>query len=85
LSIERKDHVLKKLDIRGKMCPMTFVYTKLALEDMERGELLEVTLDFPSALKNIPENCEQQNLAEVINIKEVESAKKTWTILLERI
>lgn len=85
MSIEEKDHILKKLDIRGKMCPMTFVYTKLALEDMKSGELLEVILDFPSALKNIPENCKQQNLAEVINIKELESAKKTWALLLVRI
>ena len=84
MSIEQKTHVFK-LDIRGKICPMTFVYTKLALEDLKRGELLEVTLDFPSALKSIPKNCEQQNLAEVINIKEVKSTKKTWTILLERI
>ena len=25
---------IKELDIRGKVCPMTFVYTKLKLEEM---------------------------------------------------
>lgn len=25
-----------QLDIRGKMCPLTFVYTKLALEELKK-------------------------------------------------
>ncbi len=35
---------IQELDIRGKVCPMTFVYTKLKLEEMKSGELLKVIL-----------------------------------------
>ncbi|NHJ24812.1 MAG: sulfurtransferase TusA family protein [Candidatus Lokiarchaeota archaeon] len=76
---------MNRLDIRGKMCPMTFVYTKLALEELKKGELLEVILDFPSALKNIPESVKRQNLAEVINVKEVDPPKKTWVMVLKKL
>ena len=34
-----------KLDIRDKRCPSTFLYTKLALEQLEQGELLDVRID----------------------------------------
>nr|MDO8117124.1 sulfurtransferase TusA family protein [Candidatus Sigynarchaeota archaeon] len=35
----------KEIDLTGKICPMTFVYTKLALEQMHQGQLLMVLLD----------------------------------------
>ncbi|MEJ2250603.1 MAG: sulfurtransferase TusA family protein [Candidatus Lokiarchaeota archaeon] len=75
----------KKLDIRGRVCPMTFVYTKLALEDMEKGELLEVTLDFPAALKNIPKSCESQKIGKVIDVKVIESEKPQWIMKIRKI
>ena len=67
------------------MCPMTFVLTKLALEDLPKGEVLEVLLDFPSALKNIPENCKQQNLAELIEISEVKTSENEWLLKLKKL
>ena len=76
---------VNKIDIRGKMCPMTFVYTKLELEKIEPGTLLEVFLDFPPALKNIPESCKRQNLAEVVNKKLINSSKKEWLLTLKKI
>ena len=77
--------ITKKLDILGKVCPMTYVYTKLSLEKMNPGELLEVILDFPAAVKNIPKNAKQQNLGETIDIKEQLSPKKKWILIIKRI
>ncbi len=74
-----------QLDIRGKMCPLTFVYTKLALEELARGKILEVYLDFPAALKNIPENCKRQNIAELLEIKEHPSDKPDWIMILKKL
>ena len=34
--------VTEKLDVKGKMCPMPVVFTKLKLESMTAGQLLEV-------------------------------------------
>lgn len=77
--------ITKKLDIRGKLCPLTYVYTKLNLEKMEPGEILEVTLDFPAAVENVPKSAKQQNLGETLEIKEVNSDKKTWILIIKRI
>ncbi|MFX0027995.1 MAG: sulfurtransferase TusA family protein [Candidatus Hermodarchaeota archaeon] len=74
-----------KLDLRGKICPMTFVYTKLQLEKMNSGELLEVTLDFPAAIKNVPDSCKRQNLGETIEISETDKKKKEWILKIRKI
>lgn len=84
-SIENDINKIHKLDIRGKVCPMTFVYTKLALEKINPGEMLELTLDFPAAVKNVPDNCKRQNIGELMNIKEVDNKKKIWILLIKKI
>ncbi|MFW9938949.1 MAG: sulfurtransferase TusA family protein [Candidatus Thorarchaeota archaeon] len=77
--------IVKKLDIRGEVCPMTFVLTKLALEEIAQGNILEVVLDFPPATKNIPENCKRQGLAELIEIKELNPANNLWLLKLKKL
>jgi TusA-related sulfurtransferase len=75
----------RQLDIRGKVCPLNFVYTKLALEELKENSILEVLLDFKAALKNIPENCKRQGLAELIDVKETSSEKKEWIMILKKL
>ena len=75
----------KQIDIRGKLCPLTFVYTKLALEELEIDSILEVQLDFPPALKTIPNNCKRQCLAELLEIKEIPSDKTEWVMILKKL
>ena len=75
----------KKLDICGKVCPMTFIYTKLALEEMKTNEILEVLLDFPDAVKNVPDSCKRQDLAELIEVRALDSNKKTWKLLFRKL
>jgi sulfite reductase (ferredoxin) len=41
-------------DLRGIMCPMNYVKTKLKLEMMEAGERLEVWLDAGDPIRNVP-------------------------------
>jgi len=72
------------LDIRGKVCPMTFVYTKLELEKMNAGELLEIILDFPAAVKNVPNNCKRQGIGELLDVK-IFDDKKEWILLIKKI
>ena len=42
------------LDITRETCPMTFVKTKLKLESLERGDILEVFLKEGEPIKNVP-------------------------------
>src|SRR5438034_7556334 len=44
------------LDLRGVMCPINYVKTKLKLEMMEPGEVLEVWLDAGEPIKNVPQS-----------------------------
>ncbi|MFW9946543.1 MAG: sulfurtransferase TusA family protein [Candidatus Odinarchaeota archaeon] len=82
---ETEKAVMKHLDIRGRVCPMTFVYTKLSLEKLNRGDILEVLLDFLPAVKNVPENCKRQNLAELLEVKEIDPDKNTWVLKLKKL
>lgn len=44
------------LDICTEQCPMTFVRTKLRLERMQVGEILEVRLTGAEPLLNVPKS-----------------------------
>ena len=48
------------LDLRGVVCPMNFVKTKLKLESMEDGEVLEVVLDSGEPIQNVPKSLKDE-------------------------
>ncbi|BAY43984.1 hypothetical protein SAMD00079811_15780 [Scytonema sp. HK-05] len=45
-----------QLDLRGTPCPINFVRTKLRLEQMQPGELLEVWLDPGEPIEQVPDS-----------------------------
>ncbi len=71
----------KEIDLRGKVCPMTFVYTKIALEEMQRGQLLLVILDYPPSFMNVPHSVKIQKLGTVVDEKQEGKEKR---LLIER-
>ncbi len=75
----------KKIDIKGHICPMTFVYTKLALEELNKDDILEVELNFRPAIKNVPENCKRQSLAELIEIREINTNEEIFELVLKKL
>ena len=68
------------IDITADICPMTFVKTKLKLETMEQGQILEVTVREGEPLINLPRSVEQEG-HKVLNINKENSFYK---ILIER-
>ncbi len=46
----------KQLDLRGTPCPLNFVRTKLMLEKMPPGSLLEVWLDPGEPIEQVPDS-----------------------------
>ena len=48
------------LDITKDHCPMTFVKTKLQLEQMEEGDILEILLSKGEPLENVPRTVTEQ-------------------------
>jgi TusA-related sulfurtransferase len=45
-----------RLDLRGTPCPINFVRTKLRLEQMSPGALLEVWLDPGEPIEQVPDS-----------------------------
>ncbi|ALF55559.1 SirA-like domain-containing protein [Nostoc piscinale CENA21] len=45
-----------QLDLRGTPCPINFVRTKLRLEKMSPGDLLEVWLDPGEPIEQVPDS-----------------------------
>jgi len=68
----------KVLDLRGKICPMTFVYTKLALEELEPGQVLEVILDYPASFINVPRSVALQKLGTLEGEEQVDDSTRKF-------
>ena len=49
-----------QLDLRGTPCPINFVRTKLRLEQMETGALLEVWLDPGEPIEQVPDSLKME-------------------------
>lgn len=71
----------KTIDIRGQVCPYTFVRSKLAIEKMNIGEILEIVLDHRPAVDNVPRSLENEG-QKVLKI--VQSGEKEWHIYVRK-
>ena len=49
----------KKIDERGKICPYPDVDTMTALKKMNKGEVLEVIVDYPMSIERIPRSAKK--------------------------
>ncbi|MBZ0159543.1 sulfurtransferase TusA family protein [Candidatus Methylomirabilis sp.] len=48
------EQITESLDLKGEVCPYTFVKTKLALEELQRDQVLRVIVDNPGSAANVP-------------------------------
>jgi Predicted redox protein, regulator of disulfide bond formation len=71
----------RELDIRGEICPFTFVKSKLMLEQMELGQVLRVVLDYPPSVENVPKSMREEG-QEVLAINKLDN--NTWEILIRK-
>lgn len=63
----------ERLDLRGVRCPFNFVKTKLKLEEMQRGDLLEVILDEREALSNVSKSLKDEG-HQILKLEKMEEA-----------
>ena len=71
----------KEINIKGEVCPYTFVKTKLALEVMEPGQVLRVILDHLPATDNVPRSLKGEG-NEVLEVKQIN--KTDWQIVARK-
>lgn len=48
------------IDLLGVVCPMNFVKTKLELEKLDKGQILEITLDSGEPIQNVPKSIKEE-------------------------
>jgi TusA-related sulfurtransferase len=70
----------QRLDLRGIKCPLNWAHAKVRLEEMRRGEVLELLIDDPRGMRDIPRVAE----AEGYSIVGVCEAGSCWRIRIER-
>lgn len=69
----------KTLDLRTTKCPLNFVQTKLALEKLAVGEVLEVwILAAGESAINIPNSLAQEGQPIVQDVTEADGTRKLW-------
>jgi len=71
----------KTIDIRGQVCPYTFVRSKLAIEKMNVGEVLEIILDHKAAVENVPKSMENEG-QKVLVVEQTN--EKEWRIVVRK-
>lgn len=59
------------LDLRGVACPLNFVRTKMQLDKMNFGDILEVLLDSGEAIESVPPSIIEEG-HEVLNQEQKE-------------
>lgn len=69
------------LDLKGEVCPYTFVKSKLALEQMHVNQVLKITVDNSESASNVPRSLELEG-HEVVDVHQVEPV--VWNIIVRK-
>ena len=69
-----------QLDLRGTPCPINFVRTKLKLDQMPPGSLLEVWLDPGEPIEQVPDSLTMEGYG----IEQIEDCSSFFTIKIRR-
>jgi len=68
------------LDLRGTPCPINFVRTKLRLEQMAPGSLLEVWLDAGEPIEQVPDSLTMEGY----KLEKIEDRSGFFSLLVSR-
>ena len=71
---------IPRLDLRGTRCPLNYVKTKLRLEEMTSGDVLEILLDAGEAMSSVPRSVRDEGHV----VREQESHPTWGRLLIEK-
>ena len=71
----------RELDLRGEVCPFTFVKSKLIIEQMDIGEVLKVILDYYPSVENVPKSMRDE-YQEVLAVKQI--GENLWEVYIRK-
>jgi TusA-related sulfurtransferase len=71
----------KTIDLKGEVCPYTFVKSKLALEEMDLDQVLEIVVDHEPAVENVPKSLKNEG-QQVLAVDKINDTD--WKILVKK-
>jgi phosphate transport system ATP-binding protein len=71
----------KELNLKGTVCPANFVKAKLALEELEMGQVLRITVDYEPAVSEVPKAMEFEG-QKVLGVNQLNATD--WEIIIEK-
>jgi tRNA 2-thiouridine synthesizing protein A len=69
------------LDLRGEVCPYTFVKTKLRLEELESGQDLTILMDDSAATANVSKSLHSEG-HEILDLKAISG--EDWQVIVKK-
>ena len=76
-----KQKLVNEINLKGEVCPMTFVKTKLAIERLNSGERIKVIFNSSEAKINVPKSLKELNY-KVITINDID--ENNFYIIIEK-
>jgi tRNA 2-thiouridine synthesizing protein A len=77
---EEQGGIDRELDLKGKVCPYTFIESMLALEEMETGQVLRVIVDYPPAVCDVPRSLRNEGY-KILGVSVINDTD--WAILVK--
>jgi len=71
-----------ELNLKGDICPYTFVKSKLELEEMEVGQVLRVIVDHLPATHNVPRSMRNEG-QEALGVEQLNATD--WAITIRKV
>ncbi|WP_456464492.1 sulfurtransferase TusA family protein [Persephonella sp.] len=72
----------RELDLKGEVCPFTFVKSKLILEQMKPGQILRILLDYKPSVENVPKSMREEG-QEVLEVKQI--GENLWEVVVRKV
>ena len=72
------------LDITDVVCPITFVKVKVALEELDDGQILEVHLNAGEPIQNVPRSLKDEG-HKVLSVEDLGDGTFTLLVLKGRL
>ena len=70
-----------EFDLKGEVCPYTFVKSKLALEMLDSGQILQVVVDNDESATNVPRSLTNEGNT-VLGVEK--TGEKDWLITVKK-
>ena len=72
----------RQINLKGEVCPYTFLKSFLALEEMETGHVLRVIVDYPPSVENVPQSLKNEG-HEILQVAQINDTD--WAITARKL